>query len=289
MSQYVYACSCGWRGITVGGRPLHRGSAPTRCGACVGTALTVSRVTHPRITHVCTCGTSFLSTSRNEPQCASCRGATARAASTRRKYHWTPEKEAYLRRRYDSLVRGRTYELAQALGWPRHEVKKHARLLGLTHPMDRREFTPEEVAVIEKWTGTRASRWIARKLKRSEMSVVLKQQRMHLSRRVRDGYCVRDLEQCFGIGHHAIDRWIREGLLKAKHRGTDRAGKQGDIFKVTDQDVKAFIRNNPTAFRLDKVSQEWFLDLMLGAPAAPVETKRDRNIAARIAAAETVA
>ena len=37
-----------------------------------------------------------------------------------------------------------------------------------------------------------------------------------------------------------------------------------DAWYFTDQDLLHFIRNHPLEFRLDKVDQLWFLDLVLG-------------------------
>ena len=42
-------------------------------------------------------------------------------------------------------------------------------------------------------------------------------------------------------------------------RGTDRAR---DAWAVTDADLVRFITEHPLAFRLDKVNQTWFMDLI---------------------------
>lgn len=278
MSQFVWSCGvCGWRGVTAA---LGRGR---KCGACGSAVVAKVSERHPRVTRRCAdCPTVFLSTSLAPvARCAKCRGrvASQRAWSTRqKKYDWTPARETYLRAHYDGKIKRRAEAIAARLGWPVYVIKHHAQVLGLCYPVDRRAFTPAEVAFIEEWTGSRASKWIAHRLKRSETSVVLKQKRMHLSRRVRDGYTVAAVSEAFGVDHHSVDRWIREGALRAGRRGTARADKQGDIYKITEPDLKAFVRNHPTAFRLDKVDQVWFLDLILGAPATPVDSRRDRPV-----------
>lgn len=47
------------------------------------------------------------------------------------KYELTVEREALIRERYDSHVRGRSAEIAGSLGWPAWVVKRFARELGL--------------------------------------------------------------------------------------------------------------------------------------------------------------
>jgi hypothetical protein len=272
----VFGCPCGWRGLAIDTSRSRLGAAPTSCPRCLGTDITRTSEKHPRITRVCRdCGADFKSTSRKEPaRCAKCRGqqASAQAWTTRRKkYDWTPQREAYLRTHYDGKVKRRAEAIARALGWPTWVIKKHAQQLGLAYPVDRKDYTAAEVALIEEWTGARSSRWIAKRLHRTETSVVLKQKRLGMSRRVRDGYTVGAVSECFGVDHHSVDRWIREGKLHATRRGTDRTGKQGDIYKITDADIKAFVRDHPTAFRLDKVDPVWFLDLVLGAPRHAIE------------------
>jgi hypothetical protein len=194
---------------------------------------------------------------------------------TKKKYVWTPERDAIVRERYDSKVRGRADEIGQALGgWPGWVVKKRAATLGLSMPWpaDRRDWTPEEVRFLEEHAGNRLTHWIAKRLKRSETSVVLKLKRMKISRRWREGYTLRELELCFGTDHHVIERWIREGLLVGRRRGTRRQGPGGrgpgggyapaDPWVFEDEDLVRFIQGNPMAFRLDKVDQLWFMDLI---------------------------
>lgn len=280
MSQYVYTCACGWRGLTLGGVRFRRGAAPTACPDCRSAALVVSIETHPRVTRICACGTAFLSTSRVEPpRCVKCRGRAASAAAWASRggprYRWTEDKDAYLRKHYDSRVRGRVSAIARVFGWPGWVVKKRAARLSLATPMQRRDWTPAEVAFVEDWTGSRTSHWIAKRLKRTESSIAAKQKHLNVSRRVRDGYTCDGLALCFGVDAHVIARWIRDGKLTARRRGTARQGKQGDIHKITDDDVRAFLRDHPTTCRLDKVEQGWFLDLVLGAPRPATETRRE--------------
>ncbi|MBW3671478.1 MAG: hypothetical protein KY432_07370 [Acidobacteria bacterium] len=198
--------------------------------------------------------------------CRSCRYKPSnRRGGKKKKYEWTPERDQILREEYDGTIKGRAAEIGQRLGFPGWVVRKRASLLGLTRPADRREWTEQETAFLGDHAGTRTVRWIAKRLERSDASVVLKLKRLGISRAIRDGtYTLRELEECFGVDHHSIDRWIARGLLKGSRRGTDRPN---DTWSFTDEQILAFIIENPTTFDLRKVDQLWFMDLLTSPEA----------------------
>lgn len=180
------------------------------------------------------------------------------------KYVWTPEKDAFLKAKYDSRRRGRAAQIGRLWGWPHWVIKKRAQALGLARPWpaDRRVWTTEEEAQIERYAGTRHPTWVARQLKRSLTSIVVKMRRLRLSR------CPEGLNQlavadAFGCSRDTVEKWLRLGWLHATHAS---AGK-GERYGITDADLVAFIRAYPTAFDLRTVHQPWFLDLVLGGGA----------------------
>lgn len=177
-------------------------------------------------------------------------------------YVWTPAKDAVLRERYDGR-KGSAAKLAAAFGWPKWVITKRAQGLGLCRPVENRQpWTPEEERLLEEMAGERAITFMARRLKRSDTSVALKLKRMKISCRIRNGYTLRDLELCFGVDHHLVNRWIRTGLLKGQRRFG--AGFAREAWAFTDGDLRRFVRENPTAFELRRVDQVWFLDLGRG-------------------------
>jgi len=188
------------------------------------------------------------------------------------KYLWTPERDQAVRDRYDGRVKGKAAELARMIGWPTWVIKKRAAVLGLTYAQDRRDWTAEETSFLWEHAGTRITHWIAKRLRRSETSVVMKLKHMQISRRVKEGYTLRELELCFGIDHHGIERWVREGKLFSTKQGRPGEGppsvrRRGsnhdrDPWSVSDADLLRFITEHPLAFRLDKVEQTWFMDLI---------------------------
>jgi hypothetical protein len=178
-------------------------------------------------------------------------------------YVATPAADALLREEYSSR-RGVPAQLAARLRWPVWRVKRRASELGLTSPpVDRKPWTSAEEAFLEKHAGERLVGWMARKLRRGVTSVALKLKRMKLSRRIREGYTMRDLELCLGVDHREISRWVREGRLQAGRRhGGQAPAFDRDAWTFTDDAVLEFIATNPTGFRLSRVDQVWFLGLL---------------------------
>jgi len=103
--------------------------------------------------------------------------------------------------------------------------------------------------------------------------------RMGTSRRVRNGYTMRELELCLGEDHHKIAGWIKNGWLRDRLQGTRRHdGNRNDIHRIREKDILTFIRNYPQELNLGKVDQMWFLDLLLlrgrEVPAAKLPRKQ---------------
>jgi len=213
-------------------------------------------------------------------------GVTARycpACRTRRQghrlvYKWTPERDAIMRRDYDPRVRGRSQEIADRLGWPVWVIRHRAALLGLTHSDDRRRWTEEEERFIEENAGSRRVPWMARQLGRSQTSVIVKMTRMRLSRAVREGYTLRDLELCFGADHRAIERWAREGKLAVRKRDYETGAHRSRPWAVSHRAVREFVVNHPMEFELWRVDQLWFMDLVLGGNLLPAEKEASGDL-----------
>lgn len=203
------------------------------------------------------CGKEFISKgfAKYGPECR------WRHRVRRLKYEWTAERDEMLRQRYDSRLPNRTKEIARLLGWPRWVIVHRAQRLGLSRPKPV-DWSDGEVQFLIDHAGERADTWIAKKLGRSLTAVVMKCKHMKLSRRVQRGYTMRELQLCFGCDHRTIERWMRQGKLAVRRRHTGRTDKQGDPFQLGERDIINFIEKYPMAFRLDKVDQFWFMDLI---------------------------
>lgn len=203
----------------------------------------------------------------------------------RRKYTWCSEYDAYLKDHYFGGLRRRNKVLTQMVrlaGVPRWYVKRQAARLGLTMQMDRRPWTDGDLTLLEKLVGRLSSVVIAKRLRRPESSVVNKLRRLGTSRRVREGYTIRDLALCFGENHHTITHWLTNGWLPDRIQGTARHNNNGrDIHRIREKDILTFIRRHPQEINLAKVDQLWFLDLVfLKGQEVPATTLRRSDAAA---------
>jgi hypothetical protein len=147
------------------------------------------------------------------------------------KYPWLPQHDAYLRAHYYGGLhrRGRVIrELARQTGFPRWYIKRQARRLGLSITQDRRPWTQEELDSLDRLLGKVSAATIAKRLKRTETSVVMKIQALGHSRRVSEGYTMRDLEECLG-DHHKIQKWIANGWLLFRDRNSNHYSELGNM------------------------------------------------------------
>ena len=207
-----------------------------------------------------------------------------RRRSTKPKYTWRPEYEAYLKAQYFGGLNRRFKVLNRMIrltGLPRWYIKRQAARLGLTMRTDRKPWTRDELDVFEDLVGRVSAVTIAKRLHRPVSSVVNKCKRMRISRRVRNGYTMRDLEMCLGEDHHKIAAWIKNGWLRDRLQGTRRHdGNGNDIHRIREKDILNFIRNHPQEINLGKVDQTWFLDLVLLRGREPRAEKSPRNVSA---------
>ena len=197
--------------------------------------------------------------------CLKCRAERRRRAKL--KYNWRPQHDAYMRAHYYGGLhqRGRVIrELMRQTGFPRWYVKRQAQRLGLTLRPDRRPWTPDEMETLDKLLGKVSAATIAKRLKRTETSVAMKIKALGHSRRVTEGYTIRDLELCLGEDHRKIQKWIDNGLLRDGLQNTQLHNGSGrDNHRFSEKEILNFIRTHPMEINLGKVDQLWFLDLAL--------------------------
>ena len=168
----------------------------------------------------------------------------------RPQYVWLPQHSATCAHYYycgglnrrDRVIR----ELARQTGFPRWYIKPQARRLGLSMHQDRRPWTQAELDILDQLLGKVSAATIAKRLKRTETSVVMKIKALGHSRRVCEGYTMRDLEKCLGEDHHKIQKWIANGWLRDRLQGTRRHDGNGhDIHRFSEKDILAFIKQHP--------------------------------------------
>jgi hypothetical protein len=216
---------------------------------------------------------------RKPPQGLNCGMNRSRGAKP--KYNWRPEYDAYLKAQYFGGLNRRFRVLNRMIrltGLPRWYIKRQAARLGLTMHMDRKPWTRAELGILDDLVGRVSAATIAKRLHRPISSVTNKLKRLQISRRVRDGYTMRDLELCLGEDHHKISAWIKNGWLQDRLQGTRRHNGNGnDIHRIRETDILNFIRDHPQEINLGKVDQTWFLDLVLLRGRELRETKSPRH------------
>jgi hypothetical protein len=128
----------------------------------------------------------------------------------------------------------------------------------------RRAWTAKELDTLDRLLGKVSAGTIAKRLKRTETSVVTKIKALGDSRRINEGYTMRDLEECLGEDRRKIQEWIANGWLRDRLQGTNRHNGNGhDIHRFRESDIIDFVKKHPLEISLGKVQQIWFLDLVL--------------------------
>jgi hypothetical protein len=196
------------------------------------------------------------------------------------KYRFTPEMDSRIRdvyRKNDGKRSERAVplvrELAASFGMPRWRVTNRAREIGAYEPRVKEPVWSEaEIDLLHEnfHKHPEVIRKIFKKhgFVRSVTGIIVKRRRLGLlqSFRASEGlYTSRALAQCLGIDDHSVTGWIKKGWLKAKRRGTDRTPQQGgDMYEITEKDVREFIVENVGVIDIRKVDKFWFVDLVAG-------------------------
>jgi hypothetical protein len=203
-------------------------------------------------------------------------GSTASQARPRSTF--TPAMDAAILRVYRE-IKPRDWRapairnLARALGLPRWRVSHRARELGAYQPRIKElPWSSRELHILEL-NAHYTAKTIQEKLKasgfiRSFNGIHVKLVRMRFKKQCVKG-SARVVAECFGVDPSTVaDQWIRQGLLKASRRGTDRTSQQGgDEWLIKEKDIKAFIINNIGIIDLRKVDKFWFVAILAGDAA----------------------
>ena len=172
-----------------------------------------------------------------------------------RRYRFSEELRAELRRAYAGnkphVTRGLD-QLERRTGWPRHAFKYEASRLGIETSDHRRAWTAEEMAYLEEAVGLVSMRRIADRLHRTVSSVESKAEKLLLSRRAKEGYCMADLAAVFGEHPRKVKGWMERGLLGKVHRS-----ECADGMRVSGDNVKRFVMQHHNEYDFRRVDQSW--------------------------------
>jgi hypothetical protein len=238
---------------TVNGAP-----APLTCNLETGHAL----IAHLKATHCPTCKTA----------------RRIDGARGRRKYVWTEKADHLLREHYKhnaTAIAARFFPQ-----WPKWAVVRRAQQLGLCRVKEK-PWTRAEDQFITEHAGARTAHWMAKQLRtRTTTAIVVRLKRLQISRRIQaDGLTLSQLEKAIGVDHRAIVSWARSGRLKGAYKTNPN---EHERWEFQEADVAEFVLAHPSAFRLDRVDQVWFMALMreavqraaAGEGAAPRRSRR---------------
>lgn len=177
-----------------------------------------------------------------------------------------------IRRTYQSAPRkGAIAACARTVGRPNWWVSKRAAQLGLVSPRFKEPgWTEAEVEIITAAPHLHPQtlvRHLARAgFKRTPTAVIVKLKRLGVSRADDpDHMTAGGLATLMGTDSKTVTRWIANGWLKAKRRGTARTEAQGgDQWWIHRRDVRRFVTENAAAVDLRKVDKVWFIDMLAG-------------------------
>lgn len=207
------------------------------------------------------CGALFA-----RPYARRCRKCQYRNLPGRhRRWVATPAQEVELRARYDG-ARGRIREIARDWKWTPTAVKTLAVRIGLARQVHRDkppEWTATELAVLQEYAGARSVDWLSRRIRRTRTAVIVKFKRLGISRRVEATFSAQGVAGMLGVDPRTVRDWIERGWLRARRSTELRAGDDMR-WEITDDAVRSFVRAHPMAFRINRVDQVWFLEVVMG-------------------------
>lgn len=163
-----------------------------------------------------------------------------------KQHKWTDEEREIVRRDYKG-THASASEIGRRLGVSRHAVAGQVYILGIATRTDRHPWDPEQDDQLRELIPRCAPRTIAMKMHRSTNSVVVRAQRLGLSRRIRDGWFTQT-EACaiLGVDSHWLQRRIESGQLKATYHNGCRPNRPGlSMWHIEQKDLKSFICRYP--------------------------------------------
>lgn len=186
------------------------------------------------------------------------------------KYVITSEMHNQIRAAYQGDTgSGQIRDLAIQLELPRWKVTRYAIAQGFMAKQKKEpEWTARELKLLERYAHL-APVGIQKRLKkygyhRTEVGIVLKRKRMRFLQNL-NGHSAQSVAKSFGIDVHSIMRYIKNGWLIARKRGTQRTEIQGgDMYYIKDKDIRNFIIENVEVVDFRKLDKYWLVNLLAG-------------------------
>ena len=164
----------------------------------------------------------------------------------RQTHRWTDDERDIIRRDYQH-TRASMLSLAKKLGVSPLAVRGQVQNMGICRSGDRQQWTAKQEEQLAELIPKYSMRKIARIMHRSINSVTVKTTRLHLSRRIRDGWFTkREVQRILGHDHQWLQRRIDCGALPATwHYATLPTQHGMSAWHIEEAALKEFIRRYP--------------------------------------------
>jgi hypothetical protein len=126
-------------------------------------------------------------------------------------------------------------------------VKGQVQLLGLAKKTGRKSWDEMQDDQLRELIGKFAPITIARKMRRSINSVIVRSQRLGLRRRQHDSwYTKSQVGEIFGVGHKRVQCFIDSGALRASYHFRRKPIKGGiNIWHIEEEAIVDFLKRHP--------------------------------------------
>lgn len=180
-------------------------------------------------------------------------------------HRWTEEEIGVVRRDY-AQNRASLRDIANHLGVSEHTVAHQVDKLGLRKRPERKSWTLKEDDYLREVANELSPNQIAKKMKRSVNSVVVRMKRLKLHRRYRNGwYTKNEVCEILGVDHKFVQTRINRGELKAyPHNGSIPKQYGGACWHIKEENLKEYILEYPHELNGRNVDLIQIIDLLVG-------------------------
>ncbi len=185
-------------------------------------------------------------------------------------HHWTDEEREIVRRDYAYTHVSRR-QLAVNLRVTESAIAGQVARMGIAKKSDRQRWDPQQDQILERLIGQKSPARIAKIMKRSVNSVVVRSKRLGLSRRQRYGWFTKtEVAEILGVGHRWIQQRIDSGVLKATWYTDHKPGKGGQaLWHIDATDLGKFIRKYCHELNGRNVDLMQLVHVLVGVPPLP--------------------
>ncbi len=191
----------------------------------------------------------------------------------RKKYHFTEEIDARIRRVYQEEVgmksklhTGYLKKLGKELNMPSWRISKRATELGVL-PTKKKEpnWSDQELKIL--YTSAHLSLGMIQKnlkklgFHRTQQGIQQKRKHMRFLQNLH-GHSAASVAIGFGVDKKTAVRWIENGWLKATRRETTRNEGKANLFYIKDKWIREFIIESVAIIDFRKLDKYWIVDIL---------------------------